>query len=165
MDRAASSNKCVKLGLTQQRSRYSFRPERVALLTLPVSRFAQGQAGPSARRRSWRRRPIGLPLWRIARTRLCSTWHPHSAPTRPDIRLPARQVPTCSKLHTWIALLEPMPKKFGRAKIQVETILSERTLPVSTLPYRNLLVFKAFFLNDAVFFQYRCAPAESDSRS
>ena len=59
---------------------------RAALLTPPASMSAQGQACPVSRRRFWRRRPIGLPLWRIARTRLFSTRHPHCAPTRPDLK-------------------------------------------------------------------------------
>src|SRR5580692_1911233 len=89
-------------GLMQRWSGYFFRLESVALLTPLASRSAQDQANPVSRRRSWRRRPIGLPLWHIARTRLFSTWHPHCAPIRPDPRLPARQVPICSKLHTSI---------------------------------------------------------------
>src|SRR5580704_18445502 len=73
--------------MQHRRSCYPCRAVRGALSTLPASRFAQGQTVPAARRRSWRRRPIGLPLWRIAKTRLFLTWHTLCNPTRPDLRL------------------------------------------------------------------------------
>jgi hypothetical protein len=101
-----------------------------ALSTLPVSRFAQDQAGSAARRRFWRRRPTGPPLWRIARTRLYSTWHPHSAPTVPTLGCQLREYRSVQNSHM-DRPIGSMHKKFGQPKIQIRTTPPELTASAS----------------------------------
>jgi hypothetical protein len=69
-------------GLMQRWPCYPYRPERVALSTPPVSRFAQGQTDFAFPRRFRRCRPKASLRLRIARTDLLSTFGTPSM--RPD---------------------------------------------------------------------------------
>src|ERR1700722_14215699 len=109
-------------GLMRQWSGYRGRLDSVARPTPLASRSAQGQANPVSRRRSWRRRPIGLPLWHIPRTRRHGTLtEPRYVPI---LGCQLRQVPICSKLHTSIAPSNPYTRNYfeDRSKHSKERI-------------------------------------------
>jgi hypothetical protein len=66
----------------RQRPQRGYRDRQWTLaLVMPLaSRFARDRANLAFPRRSWRKRPKGLPLWRIARTDQFSTWHTSVCP-------------------------------------------------------------------------------------
>jgi hypothetical protein len=101
VDRAASSNKCVKLAFMQQWLGCRSRPAS-AVLPMPLaSRSAQGQANPASRRPFQPGKRKWSPLWRIARTHPSSTWHsltvPRHVPTLSWQFRECRSVQNCSR--------------------------------------------------------------------
>jgi hypothetical protein len=101
------------------------RRASAALLTPLASMCAQDQAIPVSRHPFQRAKRKASPLWRIAKTRLIATRHPHSAPTRPDPRLPALGSVELFKIAHMDRPIESMHKKFGQPKIQSRTNTSE----------------------------------------
>jgi hypothetical protein len=73
---------------------YRDRQRTLALVMPLASRFARDRANLAFPRRFWRKRPKGLPLWRIARTDQFSTRHTLSVP---------RHIPisACSPRQDW----------------------------------------------------------------
>jgi hypothetical protein len=84
----------------RQRPQRGYRDRQWTLaLVMPLaSRFARARADLAFLRRSWRKRPKGLPLWRIARTDQFSTWHTLSVPRHIPISAcsPRQAVQNCS---------------------------------------------------------------------
>jgi hypothetical protein len=101
-----------------------------ALLTPLASRFAQGQANPVSRHPFQRAMRKASPLWRIAKTRLIATWHPHSAPTGPTWAVSLGSADLFKIAHM-DRPIESMHKKLKQPKIQIRTNPSELTASAS----------------------------------
>ena len=127
------------------------RQKTLALLKPLASRFGLDRANLAFPRRFWRKRPKGSPLWRIARTDLFSTWHTLVCPDTSQ----CQPVPLSGANLFKIAHLA-CPAQIVHSKNEIEQ---------RTIPYGNLLFTRVFSVDDAIFFQYRRARAESDSGS